>query len=146
MDFDRFTRSMLLAQGGFAAFLQAVPDERGPILEQITGTEIYSEISKRVHKRQREEHGKLELLQAETAGIVILSDEDEAALNQELSDKQKTEKNISSKNDELEKSILWLIGMLVAVPVGVGVDVSVGVGVGSGITSLTVMPSLEPML
>lgn len=30
MDFDRFTRSMLLAQGGFAAFLQAAPDERAP--------------------------------------------------------------------------------------------------------------------
>jgi len=45
MDFDRFTRSMLLAQGGFAAFLQAAADERAPILEQITGTEIYSRIS-----------------------------------------------------------------------------------------------------
>ncbi|MCI5143136.1 MAG: chromosome segregation protein SMC, partial [Candidatus Electrothrix sp. ATG1] len=30
MDFDRFTRSMLLAQGGFAAFLQANQDERAP--------------------------------------------------------------------------------------------------------------------
>ena len=48
MDFDRFTRSMLLAQGGFAAFLQALPDDRAPILEQITGTEIDSEISKRI--------------------------------------------------------------------------------------------------
>lgn len=45
MNFNRFTRSMLLAQGGFAAFLQAPPDERAPILEQITGTEIYSQIS-----------------------------------------------------------------------------------------------------
>ncbi|MCK5070318.1 MAG: AAA family ATPase, partial [Desulfocapsa sp.] len=42
MDFDRFTRSTLLAQGGFAAFLEATADKRAPILEQITGTEIYS--------------------------------------------------------------------------------------------------------
>jgi exonuclease SbcC len=111
MDFDRFTRSMLLAQGGFAAFLQAAPDDRAPILEQITGTEIYSEISKRVHKRQRDEHGKLELLRAETAGIVILSDKDEAALNQELFCKHKIEKEINSKNDALGKSILWLTGI-----------------------------------
>jgi len=111
MDFDRFTRSMLLAQGGFAAFLQAAPDERAPILEQITGTEIYSEISKRVHKRQRDEHGKLELLQAEITGIVILSDEDLAALNQELFCKQKIEKELGFKNDALGKSILWLTGI-----------------------------------
>ncbi|MDL2121813.1 MAG: AAA family ATPase [Deltaproteobacteria bacterium] len=111
MDFDRFTRSMLLAQGGFAAFLQAAPDERAPILEQITGTEIYSEISKRIHKRQRDEHGKLELLQAETAGIVILSDKDEAALNQELFCKHKIEKELGFQNDALGKSILWLTGI-----------------------------------
>ena len=30
MDFERFTRSMLLAQGGFAAFLQAPADQRAP--------------------------------------------------------------------------------------------------------------------
>ncbi|MCK5720988.1 MAG: AAA family ATPase, partial [Gammaproteobacteria bacterium] len=111
MDFDRFTRSMLLAQGGFAAFLQASSDDRGPILEQITGTEVYSEISKCVHERHREEHGKLELLRAETAGIVILSDEDEAALNQELFYKQKIEKKLGFKNDVLGKSILWLTGI-----------------------------------
>jgi len=111
MDFDRFTRSMLLAQGGFAAFLQAAPDERAPILEQITGTEIYSEISKRVHKHQRDEHGELELLQAEITGIVILSDENEAALNQELFCKQKIEKELGFKNDALAKSILWLTGI-----------------------------------
>ncbi|MCI5228208.1 MAG: chromosome segregation protein SMC, partial [Candidatus Electrothrix sp. AX2] len=33
MDFKRFTRSMLLAQGDFAAFLQASQDERAPILQ-----------------------------------------------------------------------------------------------------------------
>ena len=75
MDFDRFTRSMLLAQGGFAAFLQAAPDERAPILEQITGTEIYSEISVRVHERRSEERKKLEILLAELAGMQILGEE-----------------------------------------------------------------------
>ncbi|MBW2607016.1 MAG: AAA family ATPase [Deltaproteobacteria bacterium] len=111
MDFDRFTRSMLLAQGGFAAFLQAAPDERAPILEQITGTEIYSEISKRVHKRQRYEHGELELLQAEITGIVILSDEDETALNREFVCKQEIEKELGFKNDALGESIRWLTGI-----------------------------------
>jgi len=111
MDFDRFTRSMLLAQGGFAAFLQAAPDERAPILEQITGTEIYSKISKCVHERQREEHGKLKLLEAETAGIVTLSDEEEVSLKKELSDKQKTEAKDGTINNEVGKSILWLTGI-----------------------------------
>ena len=108
MDFDRFTRSILLAQGGFAAFLQATADERAPILEQITGTEIYSEISKAVHERQRKENTTLELIQAEMAGITILNGEDEELLTQSLAEKIKSEKISTEKNDALQKSILWL--------------------------------------
>jgi len=40
MTYDRFTRSILLAQGGFDTFLKADAGDRAPILEQITGTEI----------------------------------------------------------------------------------------------------------
>ncbi|SES86903.1 exonuclease SbcC [Nitrosospira multiformis] len=108
MDFDQFTRSMLLAQGGFAAFLQALPDERAPILEQITGTEIYSKISIRVHERQREEREKLNLLQAETAGIVILEQEQEKDIQQELESKQKEESGLTRKLMDTDKAITWV--------------------------------------
>ncbi|MDD1724645.1 MAG: AAA family ATPase, partial [Methanospirillum sp.] len=36
MDFERFTRTMLLAQGGFTAFLLAPVQDRANILEEIT--------------------------------------------------------------------------------------------------------------
>ena len=108
MDFGRFTRSMLLAQGGFTAFLDAVPDERSPILEQITGTEIYSEISKKVHEKKQEQHKKLELLEAETIGIKILEDDKETLLNQQLLNKEEAEKKLVLKNDEINQSIFWL--------------------------------------
>jgi len=111
MDFARFTQSMLLAQGGFAAFLQADPDERAPILEQITGTEIYSEISKLVHERRRNEIGKLDVLKAETTGITILTEEEENLLNLQLSDIQKSETELATKKITIDQSILWLNGM-----------------------------------
>lgn len=108
MDFDRFTRSMLLAQGGFAAFLHAAPDERAPILEQITGTEIYSQISIRVHEQLRKEKEKLNLLQAETSGIPIFSEEQEKEILQVLETKQEEETNLASKFTAIGKSISWL--------------------------------------
>ncbi|MBN2232849.1 MAG: chromosome segregation protein SMC, partial [Deltaproteobacteria bacterium] len=108
MDFDRFTRSMLLAQGGFAAFLQAAPDDRAPILEQITGTEIYSRISIRVHERKQQERDKLNLLLAETAGIVILEPEQEQETRQALEAKQKQETDLAAKSIETGKAIAWL--------------------------------------
>ncbi len=111
MDFDRFTRSMLLAQGGFAAFLQAAPDERAPILEKITGTDIYSQISIRVHERQRDEQERLNILQAETAGIVILDPEQEKEIQQALETKKKEEADVSVKSANTEKAIVWLTGI-----------------------------------
>ena len=80
MDYQRFTRAMLLAQGDFAAFLRAAPDERAPLLEQITGTEIYSRISIAVHNRLREALEQQRLLAAETAGITPLDATTHAAL------------------------------------------------------------------
>ena len=107
MDFERFTRSMLLAQGGFAAFLNAPPDHRAPILEQITGTQIYSEISKLVHERKKTEQEKLDRLTAETSGIRLLSDDQETQLLKEIESKKNQEKKLSLRAHEIEKAVLW---------------------------------------
>lgn len=108
MDFDRFTRSMLLAQGGFAAFLQADPDERAPILEQITGTEMYSHISVRVHERLRTEQNRLRLCQEESAGIMLLSAEQEQEIAQNLATQQKHAAERAAYIDNTRQAIAWL--------------------------------------
>ncbi|MDR0704459.1 MAG: AAA family ATPase [Planctomycetaceae bacterium] len=71
MNFDRFTRSMLLAQGDFDKFLQSDAKERSEILEQITGTEIYGDVSKKVHERNKEEQNKRQLIETELRGITV---------------------------------------------------------------------------
>ena len=108
MDFERFTRSMLLAQGGFAVFLQSPPSERAPILEQITGTEIYSRISVKVHERRAGERDKLELLQAELKGIQILNEDEERDLQASLKEKQGRETDLAGKVNEMHKTLAWL--------------------------------------
>jgi exonuclease SbcC len=108
MDYERFTRSMLLAQGGFAAFLQAPPDERAPILEQITGTKIYSSISMKVHERRTEERDRLQLLQAELKGIQVLDPDEERGLQADLTQKQSRETELATHVEQLRKAALWL--------------------------------------
>ena len=112
MNFTRFTRSIMLAQGGFAAFLQAPADERAPILEQITGTEIYSEISMKVHERQREEKNLLEILQAEISGIKLLSIEEEEALRQDMQAKIARGKERQEELKGLQAALDWLDRMI----------------------------------
>ncbi len=80
LDFARFTRSMLLAQGGFAAFLNANANDRAELLEELTGTEIYGQISQAVFERSRAARHALEQLQAQADGVQLLAPEERDAL------------------------------------------------------------------
>jgi exonuclease SbcC len=64
LNFDQFTRAVLLAQNDFAAFLKATDDERAELLQTLTGTETFSQISKQAFSRMRAENEKLELLKS----------------------------------------------------------------------------------
>ena len=103
MDFDRFTRSILLAQGGFAAFLNATPDERSPILEQITGTDIYSKISIHVHTKKTLETNTLKKLQLYISGMEVLDSKDEADLKLQLKDKNISERKLEKEIGNVRK-------------------------------------------
>ncbi|MBV2204326.1 MAG: AAA family ATPase, partial [Pseudomonas sp.] len=83
LDFPRFTKSMLLAQGGFAAFLNASANERAELLEELTGSEIYGEISRKVFEQAREARDKLAQLKARADGMALMSDEQRIAMLQE---------------------------------------------------------------
>ena len=107
MDFDRFTRSMLLAQGGFAAFLQARPDERAPILEQITGTAIYSRISIKVHERTAQERARLTELRGELEGIQLLSPAEAEALQLEQAELQRMDVTLTEEVRLLREAHAW---------------------------------------
>ncbi len=52
LDYSRFTRSMLLSRQ-FAAFLNAKPGDRAELLEELTGTEIYGQISTMVFEKHK---------------------------------------------------------------------------------------------
>lgn len=62
MDFTQFTRSVLLAQGSFAAFLQADGVERGAMLEKITGTDIYAKLGILAYQTHKDKQHAIEQL------------------------------------------------------------------------------------
>ena len=80
LDFARFTRSMMLAQGGFAAFLNAKTDERAELLEELTGTEIYADISRRVFEQHRTQKTHIQTLESVHASHQLLAESDWQAL------------------------------------------------------------------
>ncbi|MEZ9896057.1 AAA family ATPase [Vibrio breoganii] len=83
LDFSRFTKSMMLSQGQFAAFLNANANDRAELLEELTGTEIYGLISERVHQHYSDAKVALGQLNARAEGVALLSQEQLKELNEQ---------------------------------------------------------------
>lgn len=75
LGFEQFRRSVMLAQGEFAKFLKSDEKQRSELLERITGTGIYSEISKAAFDRHKVEKNKLHDLTIRLKGIEIWNEE-----------------------------------------------------------------------
>lgn len=83
LDFERFTKSMMLSQGQFAAFLNADANDRAKLLEELTGTEIYGLISERVYERFKASSDEVKHLEARAEGVELLSEEQLAELSEQ---------------------------------------------------------------
>ena len=79
LDYDQFTRSVLLAQGSFAEFLKAKDDERAGLLERMTGTAIYKQLSRQAHERKAAEEKTEEALATRLGFVNLLGTEEIAA-------------------------------------------------------------------
>ncbi|MRS17064.1 exonuclease subunit SbcC [Enterobacteriaceae bacterium RIT691] len=108
LDYGRFTRSMMLSQGQFAAFLNAKPKERAELLEELTGTEIYGQISAMVFEKHKEAKTDLEKRQAQASGMVLLNEEQLQALHQRLQALTDEEKRQQSEQLRAQNGLQWL--------------------------------------
>lgn len=83
LNFSRFTKSMMLSQGDFAAFLNANENERAELLEELTGTEIYGDISRAVHERFSNAKQMQAQLAIRLEAINVLDEDSLSALKEE---------------------------------------------------------------
>jgi exonuclease SbcC len=109
LDFGRFTKSMLLAQGDFAAFLNADAKMRAELLEELTGTEIYGRISAEIFERHKTVKADLDRLQAGAAAIELLSEPQVRELNDQLKQLQEEERRIEGEQQLLGRQREWLL-------------------------------------
>lgn len=82
LDYQQFLRSVMLAQGEFAAFLTAKGPEKGRLLEQITGEDIYKKIGQAILDRKAYEEKQLEQLEAKINADDVLTEDRKIALSQ----------------------------------------------------------------
>lgn len=107
LNYEQFTRSVLLAQGDFTAFLKADKDEKSSLLEKLTGTDIYSEISRRIYEKTKQAEQELGSLRKQMEGITLLSDEELLLLNEQKGILEKKERELKVEAEKIVAEINW---------------------------------------
>jgi exonuclease SbcC len=97
LNYDRFLRSVLLAQGDFARFLKAKADERAELLESLTGTVIYSRLGKLAHVEANQREADLRTREVALAQITILEEEARKELETALEEGEKRRESLTKE-------------------------------------------------
>lgn len=108
LDYHQFLRSVILSQGDFTRFLKAGENERSELLEKITDTGIYSEISVAAFEKAREERAKLDQLKNRLENVVLLSTEEKVIHLQNKEELAAQELVLKAAESALRSKIEWL--------------------------------------
>ncbi len=103
LDFDRFVQSMMLAQGSFDAFLKAKENERSNLLEKITGTYIYKQISQSIYETYSSKKKEIEADEIALGSIELLEPNIVEEKTKQLEANKKEKQELDKKEAELKK-------------------------------------------
>lgn len=84
LDYERFVRSVMLTQGDFARFLKSDPGDKAAILEKITGTAVYKDLSMAAFTRAKLAREHWERANEALAAAPPLAEEVRKSLEEQL--------------------------------------------------------------
>ena len=105
MDFDAFKRSVVLAQGEFAAFLRATNEERRTILEATAGVDIYDRLRDALNQRVREIESTHQEVVQQLSGIPEVTPEQLADSENHLRDLQQNADSLDASSHRIQTEI-----------------------------------------
>ena len=107
LSFEQFRRSALLPQGDFAAFLKVDAKQRSELLERITGTEIYSQLSIAAHRRASEEKLRLTSLEQQLGHLQPLNEQARRELEQKQAERHQVLFQVDAARQAAEQALQW---------------------------------------
>jgi DNA repair protein SbcC/Rad50 len=107
LDYDQFLRSVMLAQGEFAKFLKAKPNERSELLEQMTDTFVFSRISAFVFEKTKSEKTKVEQMDAQLGAFQTLDPERIAEMQNVIDTLSKQLQELAQQEGILNTQLQW---------------------------------------
>lgn len=107
MDFHKFSKSMVLSQGDFAAFLNALDNERMDILEKITGGDLYENYRLKTQQQFGEITQKMQQLEQQIAAIPLMEPATVESAQADLLDFSEQVSDLTEELDELSLFADW---------------------------------------
>ncbi|WP_131670259.1 AAA family ATPase [Pseudomonas parakoreensis] len=108
LNFEQFTRAVLLAQSEFSAFLKADDNDRSELLEKLTDTALYTRLGRRAFDKTKEAREAHKLLQDQATGVTPLTPEARAELDERFNAAQQQLKLQQAQLKQLEQQHSWL--------------------------------------
>ncbi|WP_394906142.1 AAA family ATPase [uncultured Mesonia sp.] len=107
LNYEQFIKSVVLAQGEFAKFLQVNKKDRGALLEKITGTGIYRQLGQLAYRKYGELEKQIQNQKEKinTFSEQLISDEVFKHKKKEAAEKRNLKKRIAKKIDDLKEQI-----------------------------------------
>lgn len=107
LNFEQFTRAVLLAQSEFSAFLKADDNDRSELLEKLTDTALYTRLGRRAFDKAKQARDAHKQLQDQASVVTPLSPEARADLDQRLDQAQQLLRTHQAQLKQLEQQHTW---------------------------------------
>ncbi|TWC17862.1 exonuclease SbcC [Pseudomonas sp. SJZ085] len=108
LNFEQFTRAVLLAQSEFSAFLKADDNDRSELLEKLTDTALYTRLGRRAFDKAKQAKESHKQLQDRATGVTPLPPEARAELDARFDEAQQQLKAQQAQLKQLELQHTWL--------------------------------------
>lgn len=108
LDMNQFFRTVVLAQGKFSEFLNSDEDDKAKLLEKMTGTEIYTQVGKKIFLTFREKENVRNNLLEQVQNITLLDDTEKKQIAEDIATHTSEQETTLKLSEGAKKMAQWL--------------------------------------
>ncbi len=108
LDVNQFFRTVVLAQGKFAEFLESNENDKSLLLEKMMGLDIYSQVSMKIHEMCGEKKRDRDALREALNDISLLLPEEKTAIEEEIALYKQEQTTVRQRHEQAKAMRDWL--------------------------------------
>lgn len=108
LDMNQFFRTVVLAQGKFSEFLNSDEDDKARLLEKMTGTEIYTQVGKKIFQTFREKENIRNNWLEQIQNITLLNDAEKQQIAEDIAIHTSEQETALKLSEGAKRMAQWL--------------------------------------